>query len=218
MSGEASAFSFERFDPTWGGNPPVLFRPVLSNGQRRAQNPLTGEILPATFVGLIVPGTGFTCGVITPTNPCKINGIVTQNDPKYSTAGKGFVNNLPVQFDPRVGLAYALNPRTVIRLAGGSFHDGTSGPTLQQGGNPAFQFTRQIFFTDFDNYLSSGNSATSLVPNVGGIIRSDTTRPNNVRFTAAVQHEIGAKLVLDTAYVGTRTRKLGESWNYNALA
>ena len=33
-----------------------------------------------------------------------------------------------------------------------------------------------------------------------------------------MQHEIGAKLVLDTAYVGTRTRKLGESWNYNALA
>ena len=215
MSGEASAFSFERFDPTWGGNPPVLFRPVTSGGQRRAQNPLTGEILPATYIGLIVPGTGFTCGVITPANPCTINGIVTQNDPKYSTAGKGFVNNLPVQFDPRMGVAYAMNPRTVIRLAGGSFHDGTSGPTLQQGGNPAFQFTRQIFYTDFNNYLT--NSATSLVPNVGGILRNDTNRPNNVRFTAAVQREIGAKIVVDAAYVGTRTRKAGESINMNAI-
>ncbi len=209
MSGEASAFSFERFDPTWGGNPPVLYRPVTVSGVRRAQNPVTGEILPNTYIGLIVGGTGFSCGVITPSNPCQINGIVTQTDPNYSTAGEGFVNSIPIQFDPRVGLAYALDSRTVIRIAGGSFHDGTGGPTLQQGGNPAYQFTRDIFFTDFNSYLSSGNIATSLVPNVGGIVRTDTNRPNNVRFTAAVQRELGAKIVLDAAYVGTRTRKTG---------
>ncbi len=29
QGGEASAFSQERFDPTWGGNPPVFFQPVL---------------------------------------------------------------------------------------------------------------------------------------------------------------------------------------------
>ncbi len=208
MSGEASAFSFERFDPTWGGNPPVLFQPACagaspcSGSNRKALNPVTGELLPNTYIGLIVPGTGFSCGVITPSNPCEINGIVTQRDPNYSTAGEGFVNTIPIQFDPRIGMAWALNERTVIRLAGGSFHDGTGGPTLQQGGNPAFQFTRQIQFTDFNSYLSSGNAASSLVPNVGGIVRTDTTRPNNVRFTAALQRELGAKIVLDAAYVG----------------
>ncbi len=217
MSGEASAFSFERFDPAWGGNPPVLYRPVTVDGKRRALNPVTGEILPTTYIGLIVGGSGFTCGVITPDNPCQINGIVTQRDPNYSTAGEGFVNKLPIQFDPRIGMAWALNERTVVRLAGGSFHDGTGGPTLQQGGNPAYQFTRQIFYTDFDSYLGSGNVATSLVPNVGGIVRTDTTRPNNIRFTAAVQRELGSKIVLDAAYVGTRTRRIGETWNYNAI-
>jgi len=218
MSGEASAFSTERFDPTWGGNPPVLFTPITTAQGRRGLNPKTGEIVPATFIGLIVPGTGFSCGVITPTSPCKINGIVTQKDPSYSTAGQGFVNALPIQFDPRIGMAYALNAKTVIRLAGGSFHDGTGGPTLQQGGNPAFQFTRQIFYTDFNSYLSSGNAATSLVPNTDGILRSDTTRPNNVRFTAAVQRELGGKIVLDAAYVGSRTRKFGEKVNINPIA
>ncbi len=29
-SGEQSYFSFERYDPTWGGKPPVLFRPTLN--------------------------------------------------------------------------------------------------------------------------------------------------------------------------------------------
>ena len=45
-TGEASAFTFERFDPDWGGKPPVLFQPVTTPQGRRARNPLTGEIVP----------------------------------------------------------------------------------------------------------------------------------------------------------------------------
>src|SRR5205814_4509133 len=56
--GEASAFTFERYDPTWGGHPPVLFKPVSTAQGRGAQNPLTGEILPASYIGMMVPGTG----------------------------------------------------------------------------------------------------------------------------------------------------------------
>jgi hypothetical protein len=89
--GESSAFSFERFDPKWGGNPPVLFRPITTSAGRRAVNPLTGEVLPVTFVGLMVPGTGFTCTVITPSTPCKINGVVVQEDSTFASRGKGFV-------------------------------------------------------------------------------------------------------------------------------
>ena len=40
---------------------------------------------------------------------------------------------MPIQFDPRVGMAWAVNPNTVIRIAGGSFHDGTGGAFGQQG-------------------------------------------------------------------------------------
>jgi hypothetical protein len=45
--GEASAFSFDRFDPKWGVKPPALYSPVSTGSGRRAKNPLTGEILPA---------------------------------------------------------------------------------------------------------------------------------------------------------------------------
>ena len=61
QGGESSVFSQERFDPAWGGNPPVFFQPVLVGTTRSARNPLTGQILPATFIGLIVPGTGYNC-------------------------------------------------------------------------------------------------------------------------------------------------------------
>lgn len=218
QGGEASAFSFERFDPKWGGNPPVFFRPVLSSGARRAQNPITGEILPVTYVGLIVPGTGYSCTVITPATPCKINGIVTQRDGSYlKSGGQGFVEQVPLQLDPRFGLAWALNPKTVIRVAGGSFHDGTGGVTQQQGGgNAAYRYDKVVFFTDLDNYLT-GSSATSPVPNTGGIARTDNDRPNNVRFTAALQREIGKNVVLDAAYVGTRSHDLAETWNFNQI-
>jgi hypothetical protein len=216
MSREGSAFSLERFDPTWGGNPPVFFRPVLSGGARRAQNPRTGEILPSTYIGLIVPGTGYSCThVLTAETPCTINGIVTQTDGNYlENADEGFIEPPPIQFDPRVGVAWAVNPRTVIRLAAGSFHDGTGGPT--QKGGPAYQFDRTIFFTDFDNYLTSGG-ATSPIGGVSGPIRTDNRRPNNIRFTTAMQREIGRNVVVDAAYVGTRSRHLGRGRNINQI-
>jgi hypothetical protein len=219
QGGESSVFSLDRFDPTWGGNPPVFFRPVLSGGARRAQNPRTGEILPATFIGLIVPGTGYSCtAVITAQNPCAINGIVTQRDGNYLENGdEGFIEPLPLQFDPRFGMAYALNPRTVIRLAGGSFHDGTGGTYGQQGdGNAAYRLNRTIFYTDFDNYLNAG-AAPSPVPNTGGPIRTDAKRPNNIRFTAAIQRELGRNIVVDAAYVGNRTRYLQRDRNINQI-
>ena len=219
QGGEASAFSQERFDPTWGGNPPVFFQPVLNGTVRSARNPRTGQILPATYIGLIVPGTGYTCNqVLTAQTPCAINGIVTQRDGNYLDNGdEGFIEPLAIQFDPRVGIAWALNPRTVIRVAGGSFHDGTGGPTQQQGdGNAAYRLTRTIFYTDFDNYLTGG-TGTSPVPNTSGPERTNPKRPNNIRFTAAIQREIGKNVVVDGAYVGSRTKYVSRDFNLNQI-
>jgi carboxypeptidase family protein len=215
-TGQASGFSFERFDPKWGGKPPVLFQPTTTAQGRRAVNPLTGEILPVTYVGLMVPGTGYSCGVITVENPCQINGIVIQNDPTYTDIGVGFSNNLPIQYDPRLGIAYALNSKTVFRVAGGFFHDGTGGAYLQQGGgNLAYRFDRVVRFTDMASYLTA-TSATAPAT-VAGAERLNQKRPLTYRYTAAVQRDIGAHLVLDVAYVGDQTRFLAQDWNYNAV-
>ena len=216
-TGQASAFSFERFDPKWGGKPAVLFQPISTPQGRRAVNPLTNEIVPVTFVGLIVPGTGFTCDVITPETPCKINGVVVQEDSTYSNNGHGFSDTLPPQFDPRLGMAYAVNPKTVVRLAAGAFHDATSGPYFQQTpGNPAFRFDRVIRFTDMNSYLA-GTSITSVPDTVTGAIRTGQKRPVSYKYTAAIQREIGWHTVADIAYVGDRTRNIALDYNYNAI-
>jgi hypothetical protein len=212
-SGEASAFSFERFDPTWGGKPPLLFEPVRVNGDRMGRNPQTGEIVPETFIGLMVPGTGYTCGVITPGEPCEINGIVTQNDPTYRDGDAGFVDPLPIQFDPRFGLAWSPNPKTVIRASTGLFHDGTGGNDFR--GGPAFQFRRTTWYTDLNSYLTGGSAVAPV--DVEGIVRTDPKRPSTHKYTVGIERELGWNIVADVAYVGEYTRYLNDTFNYNAV-
>jgi hypothetical protein len=215
--GEASAFTFDRFDPKWGGKPPVLYKPVLQGTARRAQNPLTGEILPSTYIGLMVPGTGYTCGVITPSTPCKINGIVVQNDPTYTEDGKGFVERLPVQVDPRFGVAW--DPfgtgKTAIRASFGAFHQATGGFAVQ-GGGPAFRFDQVIRYTDLDSYLT-GTGVTSPNVNVTGAWRLGAKQPVTYNYTLAVQRDLGRHLTLDVAYVGSNTHHQSENYNFNAI-
>jgi Carboxypeptidase regulatory-like domain len=211
--GEASVFSFERFDSTWGGRPPVLFRPVTTPQGRRGQNPLTNEIVPEVFIGQMVPGSGYTCGPITPSTPCAINGIVIQTDGNYIDGDRGFIEPLPIQFDPRVGLAYAVTPKTVIRVAGGAFHDSSGGGTFT--GGPAYRFTKTVRYTDMNSFLS-GTSATTPV-GVSGTQREDQKRPVNYKYTVGIAREVGWHTVLDLAYVGERTDNLSLDWNYNAI-
>ena len=187
----------------------MFFQPVLVGGTRLARNPVNGQTFPASFIGNIVPGTGYTCNnVITATTPCSINGIVTQRDGNYLEDGdEGFIEPVPIQLDPRFGLAYAPNPRTVIRGAFGSFHDGTGGYPQQQGdGNAAYRFTKQVLYTDLDSYLL-GNSFTTPVANTGGPLRENNRRPNNIRYTAGIERELGKNIVVDAAYVGSYTTK-----------
>ena len=211
--GEASIFSFERFDPTWGGKAPVLFRPVTTPQGRRGQNPLTGEVVPEVFIGQMVPGTGYTCGVITPSTPCAINGIVVQTDGNYIDGERGFIESLPIQFDPRLGLAYAVTPKTVIRVAGGAFYDSSGGGTFT--GGPAYRFQKIVRYTDMNSFLS-GTSTTTPV-SVSGTQRENQKRPVNYKYTFGVQREVGWHTVVDLAYVGERTHNLNLDWNYNAI-
>src|SRR5262245_27004523 len=141
----ASNFEPERFDPA---RAPVLYRPFCIGGtpataacataNRRAQNPLTGELLTNTnLVGTFVPGVGN-----------KLNGLVLATDPGVPS---GFKDPAPIQWEPRFGFAWSPfeDGKTVLRAQGGVFHltrvgGGTNGgpPT----GNPPYQRTVPIDF------------------------------------------------------------------------
>ncbi len=139
--GESSVFSFERFDPSWGGRPPVLFRPITTSLGRRAVNPLTGEIVPVTYIGQMVPGTGYTCDVITPDD-----ALPDQRDRhaarRQLRGRRGLRRSDSCGLRSTPGLAWAMNSKTVVRVAGGSFHEAHGG--FYNTGGAAFRFDRVV--------------------------------------------------------------------------
>ena len=215
QGGEASEFSFERFDPKWGGKPPLLYQPTLQGGARRALNPLTNEILPASFIGLMVPGTGYTCGPITPKTPCKINGVVIQDDPTYTNVGRGFWDSPGVQYDPRLGIAWdpMSDGKMVVRLGMGAYHESSASNTFN--GGPGFDFPQTVRYTDLNSYyLGTGPTSPA---NVSGTWRTGGKLPVTYQYNFGIQKEIGFKTVMDIAYVGSNTHHTARNYNFNLL-
>ena len=83
-----------------------LFRPITTAQGRRAVNPLTGEILPALYIGRLVPNSGnFTNGM-----------VVYEGTPQQRS---------PFRAAPRLGFAWDVtgDGRTAVRGGAGVFYD-----------------------------------------------------------------------------------------------
>jgi len=100
----------------------------------------------------------------------------------------------------------------VIRVSGGTFHEGTGG--FYETGGPAYRFDRVVRYTDMGSYLS-GQAATTPGAMVG-TAREDK-RPATYRYSVGVQRELGWNTVLDVAFIGDRTRYLPVRKNYNEV-
>lgn len=214
--GVASIFSAQRFDPAWGGNPPVLYAPIATASGRQGVNPSTGAIVPQTYIGNIVPGTGNSCLNLSDTNPCKLNGIVIQNDPTY-VSGFGFRDPTGIQWDPRIGIAW--NPfgdgKTAIRASFGEFHEASQGNTAFDRG-PAFVYTRTVLSGTMDPSLFQAIPLTSPINVTGGVVKNNKI-PVVTQFLFSIQRDIGRRTVLTVSYVGNNQRYVSQNYNYNLL-
>jgi hypothetical protein len=208
--GVASALALSRFDPKWGGNPPVLFRPVNTPDGRRAVNPLNGTILPASYIGNIVPGTGDTCNAI----PCKLNGIVLQNDTSYES-DMGFRDPLGFQYDPRLGFAWDPfhNGKTAVRAAFGVFHQASSGGGGAFDRGPAWVYTRTLLSSDISPTLFQSTPLSSPL-SVSGPYQQQKL-PVVYQYQLGIQRDVGRSMVVDVAYVGNTEHYIIQNWNYN---
>jgi hypothetical protein len=201
---QTSSFNPGLYDPA---NAAVLRTAALnSSGQRVSVNPLTGEIGPAALIGSIVNnGKGF------------INGIYANG---MGLAGKGYPKGLMqdrgIQFAPRLGIAYQLNSKTVIRAGGGVFYDRLQGnPVFDMLPNPPSTIIPQFYYGNLGAIPPA--SAGTFFP--AGVVGFDEAGhiPTTYNWNLTIQRQLPFSLIMDVAYVGSVSNHDPYRLNENAI-
>lgn len=197
------------------------FSPVFERFNAQANfNPATGQLdIPSNENVALTP----TLASILPVNHNASDALVDSD-----------FNN----FGPRVGLAYQVTPRWVVRSAFGMFYNGEeNGPysNPSPGFNPPF-FVSQSFTTPCGlpsanavldcsipglSALSQGFPANSLIdPNTPNLFSIDPNirTPYTLQWHATVQYQATKNSLIELAYVGSKGTKLYTYLNDNQAA
>jgi hypothetical protein len=208
----SAAFVLDRYDRT---KAPQYYQPgctvaVPAGGScaaanRRARNPVNGQLLPAVLIGAFVPSTG---------NP--YNGMVLGRD---ESIPRGFKDQQPVQVQPRFGFAWDVkgDGKTAIRGSVGVFNQTRVSANAiwnDVARNPPIADNPRIFYGNMDTLLQS--SGTLFPSNTTGF-DPDAPTPVTYSYTLSVQRDIGFGTVVDVSYVGSQSRHLQQQRNINQI-
>ena len=131
---------------------------------------------------------------------------------------RGFSEMHKNALEPRLGMAYAVNDRTIARVSAGVFHNRvTLNDSTLLGGNPPFQPMVTVANGIVDNPAGGTSAATDLP---FGMTAQDPVfkHPTSYMFSAGVQREVPLGFVLDVSYVSRRGLYLQREFNINQLA
>jgi hypothetical protein len=188
------------------------FEPQFYNPATAATiDPVTGRITGGNrYNGIVLPGTGFQGDG---------NGLVVASDPAvlalFRNQPVGFSQTHKNALEPRVGLAYTVNEKTVFRASSGVFHNRvTLNDSSLLGGNPPFQPQVSVSNGLADNPGAGG--AASLPFSMTG---QDVTfkLPVAYMWATGVQREVGLGFTVDVTYLGRLGRNLQRERNINQL-
>ena len=165
---------------------PSLFKPISTAQGRRALNPLTGEVLPAVYIGRLVPGSGdFN------------NGIqVFEGTPQQKS---------PFKVAPRIGFAWDVtgDGKTAVRGGAGVFYDRYSDDNILD--LIELPPILQTFTTNYSTVTDLLASPLTATPTAVRLIE-EFKPPVVYNWSLGVQRDIGWRLVADVAYVGNAAR------------
>ena len=177
------------------------------------QDPDTGYIVGGSgdiYNGLIIPGSGFT--------DAAKGRFPASTDTQYQRLFKGsprYSKTHYNQWQPRLGLAYSLNDRTVIRTGVGRYFTrlGVS-DSVFLGGNPPFQPTVAVANGLVDNPGGAGGNINFplIVTTQDPIFKN----PESWQWNAAFQREMYG-MTVEVAYVGRRALHQQRERNINSL-
>lgn len=141
-------------------------------------------------------------------------------------APRSLVPNQKLDFAPRVGFAYNIFSRTVIRAGAGLFYSSYEAGPLSipnMGNNPPF-FEQANYnapsFTQPAGNLSNGFPADALTnPSLPSLFSLDPnfTNPNVWHWQGSIQQDLGWNTVLEVAYAGSKGTHLYEFRNANEV-
>jgi len=165
---------------------PRLFTPVSTPQGRMALNPLTGQILPAVYIGRLVPGSGnFN------------NGMQVYDGTPHTDS--------PFRVAPRLSFAWDVtgDGRTAVRGGAGVFYDRYADDIiLDLIELPPVLNTYRTNYTTIGELLNSPLTATP-----SGVRRVEPFKPPVVyNWSLGVQRDVGFNLIADAAYVGNAAR------------
>lgn len=165
------------------------------------QDPRTGFIVGNTgdrYNGIVFPGDGF---------PDSAKGrFPISSSGEFDRLFRGFPKEYSEthkrDFQPRFGVAYSLNEKTVVRAGAGRFmtRSGVS-DSIFLGGNPPFQPTSSVTNGTVD--APGGASAVNfplIITSQDPIYRNPTAYTWNITF----ERELGYQTTVDVGYVGRR--------------
>ena len=201
--------------PPWHAqlNNIAMFNPAFySSAAAAVIDPRTGAILGGDrFNGIVLPGDGF---------PSAAQGqIEAAGNPDYQRLfhglPRGFSQTHYTTFEPRLGMAYQINPKTVVRLGGGIFHTRVllNDSTLL-GGNPPIQFKVGV-----TNGLVDQPSGTQRLTFPFPMTMQDLEfkHPTAYDWSASFQRELPFDVAVDVTYVGRMGLHLQRERNINQL-
>ncbi|HLH42771.1 MAG TPA: carboxypeptidase regulatory-like domain-containing protein [Bryobacteraceae bacterium] len=173
----------------------AFYQPTLSNGAKAALNPITGAILPAVYIGAIVPGVGNIN-----------NGLVRSGQ---NGTPLGLIENRGAHWGPRFGIAYQINDKTVFRMGGGVFYERVAtfgiGVTSNYTTNPPLLRTAQLYY---GNLADIASQSGTFFPTGVNMISPDGHVPTVYNYNAEVQRQLPLKLFASISYVGNQSRHL----------
>jgi hypothetical protein len=202
------------FWPPWHSltNNIATFDPSYYNASNEAViDPKTGRIVGGPrYNGIILPGDGFEGDG---------NDLAVAQDPAVQAlfvgAPRGFAEMHYNAIEPRLGVSYALNDKTVFKANGGVFHNRvTLNDSMLLGGNPPFQPQVGVSNGSADN---PGAGGAGSLPFSMTAIDPVFKHPTAYLWSFGVQREIPLGFVLDVAYVGRRGLYLQRERDINQL-
>jgi hypothetical protein len=191
------------------------FDPAFYNPATAPQvNPSTGNPIAGTgspLDGTVLWGSGFTSNAAAHV-PAAASG---QYNGLFHNLPRGYIHVQKYLFQPRLGLAYQVNTKTVLRAGFGRYvnRQGVS-DFVFAGGIPPLQQVASVSSGTVDN---PGAGASGSYPTLSGDIDQNSPQPEAYIWNASVERELGFGTVAEVSYVGRHALHQQYAANINQL-